>query len=274
MFTGINKHAMNILETIIAEKKKLLAEKKDMMDVDFLKFLTSDFDRKCYSLKEALTQYGSFGIIAEFKRRSPSKGWLNENIHVSEVIPFYESNGASGISVLTENFFFGGEIEELKIARLDVEIPLIRKDFIIDEFQVYEAKSYGADVVLLIAACLTKQKVKQLAKKAKELGMEVLLELHAPNEVDYISDEIDIIGINNRNLQTFETNIQTSIDMIGFMPADKPVISESGINDVDTIVNLREVGFKGFLLGEVFMKEPRPAIAFAGFMKQLKAKLK
>ncbi len=265
---------MNILETIIAQKKKEVAEKKAIMDIDFLKFMSNDFDRQCYSLKDALNNTKHGGIIAEFKRKSPSKGWMNEHIHISEVVPDYEEHHAAGISILTDKDFFGGEIEELKIARLEVDIPLLRKDFIIDEFQLYEAKSYGADVILLIAACLSKQQTTALAKKAKELKLEVLLEIHSEKEIDYIIDEIDIIGINNRNLDTFETDVQTSVQLFKKIPADKPAISESGINNADTIVDLYKLGFKGFLIGEYFMKQPNPAIAFADFMKRLKAKLK
>ena len=265
---------MNILETIIAQKHKEVAEKKAMMDIDFLKFMSSDFDRQCYSLKDALNNSKHAGIIAEFKRKSPSKGWMNEHIHISEVVPDYEEHHAAGISILTDKDFFGGDIEELKIARLEVDIPLLRKDFVIDEFQLYEAKSYGADVILLIAACLSKQQTKELALKAKELKLEVLLEIHSEEETEYITDEIDIVGINNRNLETFKTDIQTSVRLFNKLHSDKPIISESGIDNIDTIIELKQLGFKGFLIGEHFMKQPNPAIAFADFMKRLKAKLK
>ena len=264
---------MNILETIIAQKKKEVAEKKESADIDFFKFMNDDFDKPCLSLKQKLLNGGP-NIIAEFKRKSPSKGWLNEGIRVSEVVPEYERNGAAAVSILTDKEFFAGDIEELKIARVEVDIPLLRKDFMIDEFQLYEAKSYGADLVLLIAACLSKEQVRQLSVKAKELKLEVLLEIHSKDETDFICDEIDIIGINNRNLETFETNVKTSMHLIEFLPADKPAISESGISDIDTIITLHNLGFKGFLIGETFMKANKPAIAFADFMKQLKAKMK
>ena len=192
---------MNILDKIIAQKKREIAEKKAIMDIDFFKFMANDYDKQCCSLKDALNTGKHGGIIAEFKRKSPSKGWINEDIHISEVVPAYEDHHATGISVLTDKEFFGGDIEELKIAHLKVEIPLLRKDFMIDEFQLYEAKSYGADVILLIAACLSKQQIQKLAKKAKELQLEVLLEIHTEKEIEFICDEIDIIGINNRNLK-------------------------------------------------------------------------
>src|SRR6516225_2146544 len=207
---------MNILETIIEKKKKEIEEKKEIMDIDFLKFMNDDFDKKGLSLKEKLLN-GEANVIAEFKRKSPSKGWMNERIHISDVIPEYEAHGAAAISVLTDNEFFGGDIEELKIARVEVDIPLLRKDFMIDEFQLYEAKSYGADLILLIAACLTKEQVKQLAQKAKELQLEVLLEIHSRKEIEFICDEVDIIGINNRNLETFVTDVKTSMHLIEFM---------------------------------------------------------
>ena len=264
---------MNILETIVAQKRKEVAEKKATMNIDSLKSMNNGFDRKPISLKQKLL-LNPANIIAEFKRKSPSKGWLNEHINVSEVLPEYEAHGAAAVSFLTDKEFFGGDIEELKIARLEINIPLLRKDFMVDEFQLYEAKAYGADVILLIAACLSKQQAKQLAKKAKELQLEVLLEIHSEKELDFICDEVDIIGINNRNLETFITDVQTSADLIKLLPSNKPAISESGITDVDTIINLHNLGFKGFLIGEAFMKAHKPAIAFADFMKQLKAKIK
>jgi indole-3-glycerol phosphate synthase len=263
---------MNILETIIAQKKKEVAEKKKYLTTDALKPMSLHFERKGASLKEKLLK-DKGNIIAEFKRKSPSKGWINEHIHVSEVVPEYESKGAAAVSVLTDKEFFAGDIQDLKIARLQIDIPILRKDFMIDEFQLYEAKAYGADVILLIAACLSKQEVKQLAAKAKELDLEVLLEIHSKKETGHICEEVDIIGINNRNLETFVTDIKTSFYLMEFLPVNKPVISESGIYDVDTIVLLNNIGCKGFLIGETFMKASQPAIAFAEFMKQLKAKL-
>jgi indole-3-glycerol phosphate synthase len=262
---------MNILETIIEQKKREVTEKKQSMDIAFLKSLNADFDRKGLSLKEKLLN-GEPNIIAEFKRKSPSKGWMNKDIHLSEVIPAYEDYGAAAISVLTDKEFFGGKLEELKVARLEASIPLLRKDFMIDEYQLYEAKSYGADIILLIAACLSKEEVRQLASKAKELKLEVLLEIHSKEEIEHICDEVDIIGVNNRNLETFVTDIKTSMDLIEFLPADKPVISESGISDVNTIITLHDHGFKGFLIGETFMKEKKPAVAFVEFMKALKSR--
>ena len=264
---------MNILETIIERKKEEVAEKKLVVSIDFLKSLNNNFNREGLSLKQKLLN-GQPNIIAEFKRKSPSKGWINEKIYIGEVVPAYEDYGAAAISVLTDKDFFGGRLEELKAARFETNIPLLRKDFMIDEYQLYEAKSYGADIILLIAACLSKEKVKELAVKAKELKLEVLLEIHSKEEIEYICDEVDIIGINNRNLETFVTDIKTSMHLINFLPADKPVISESGISDVETIISLHKLGFKGFLIGETFMKASQPAIAFAEFMKALQTSFK
>lgn len=262
---------MNILETIVAQKKKEVAEKKATTSIDAL---MKNVNNNFYSLKDSLNNSDSAGIIAEFKRKSPSKGWIHEHINVTDVVPAYEKFRAAAASILTDKDFFGGDLEDLKSARHQTKIPLLRKDFMIDEYQLYEAKSFGADVILLIAACLSKQQTKELAKKANELQLEVLLEVHSEKELEYICDEIDVIGINNRNLETFKTDVQTSVDLREKINVDNPLISESGIDNVDTILQLCDLGFKGFLIGEYFMKQENPAIAFADFMNQLKAKLK
>ncbi|MBS1745992.1 MAG: indole-3-glycerol phosphate synthase TrpC [Bacteroidetes bacterium] len=263
---------MNILETIVEKKKIEVASKKQMAGIDLLISMNKNFDRPCLSLKRKLQQ-GDANIIAEFKRKSPSKGFMNEHIPIADVVPAYEKFGAAAVSVLTDNEFFGGDIEELKTARNLVNIPLLRKDFMIDEYQLYEAKRYGADLILLIAACLSKKQVQYLAAKAKELQLEVLLELHTKAETEYICDEVDIIGINNRNLETFVTDVKTSLDLIDFLPTNKPVISESGIADTDVIIELYNAGFKGFLIGEIFMKAHQPAVVFADFMQNLKSSI-
>lgn len=257
---------MNILETIVAQKKKEVEEKRATTSIDAL---MKNVSGNSYSLKDSLNASRSAGIIAEFKRKSPSKGWIHEHINATEVVPAYEANGAAAASILTDKNFFGGDLEDLKSARHQTKIPLLRKDFMIDEYQLYEAKSFGADVILLIAACLSKQQTKELAKKAKELQLEVLLEIHSEKELDYVCDEVDVIGINNRNLETFKTDVQTSVELIKKIHFDKPLISESGIDNIETILQLRDLGFKGFLIGEYFMKQQNPAIAFADFMKTL-----
>lgn len=260
---------MNILDTIVAKKKIEVDAAKKKTSVEAL--AQQDlFSRKTYSLCSFLQDELRTGIIAEFKRKSPSKGIINATAGVEEVTTAYAA-AASGISVLTDTDFFGGAIEDLKRARIQ-QVPILRKDFMVDEYQVYEAKAMGADVILLIAACLTPDQVNQLGACAKGLGLEVLLEIHDETELAHISDMVDMVGVNNRNLKTFEVDINTSLRLIDQIPAGKPAIAESGISNVDTIVTLRKAGFSGFLIGENFMKEPHPSVAFADFIDQLKAK--
>ena len=222
------------------------------------------------SLKQSLLAEGSTGIIAEFKRKSPSKGWFKpKEQEVEPVVVQYNAKGAAGISVLTDEEFFGGDLDDLIQTKVIVDIPVLRKDFIIDEWQIAEAKAFGADVILLIAACLSPAEVKQLAIFTKAIGLEVLIEIHNEEELDHICDEVDMVGVNNRNLKTFEVDINTSLQLIDKIPMDKPAIAESGINDTATIKTLRQAGFKGFLMGENFMKMDDPGKAFADFVKQL-----
>lgn len=260
---------MNILETIIAQKKLEVAERKKMVPIAVLE-QSAQFSRDGFSLKQFLNDATRTGIIAEFKRKSPSKGWINANADAAKITGAYAAHGASGLSVLTDEQFFGGSFADLEKARAN-DIPILRKDFIIDEYQLIEAKSIGADVILLIAANLSISQTKNLAVAAKRLGLEVLLEIHNEQELDHICDEVDIVGVNNRNLKTFEVSIDTSIALSVKIPSDKFKISESGISDVDTIKKLKTYGFKGFLIGENFMKAPDPSIAFASFVEQLKS---
>ena len=259
---------MNILETIIEQKKLEIRNKKLEIRISDLE-RTDFFSRKTISLKKNLLDETRTGIIAEFKRKSPSKGVLNADADVVEITKAYTANEASGLSVLTDEHFFGGSTDDLIKARVN-EIPILRKDFIIDEYQIAEAKAMGADVILLIASCLTKEEVNRLAQKAKSLHLEVLLELHTEEELEYICDETEIIGINNRDLKTFKVDIERSLLMAQKIPADKIKIAESGISSIESIKLFRENGFHGFLIGENFMKEKNPAIAFASFVNQLK----
>lgn len=259
---------MNILDKIVARKQEELIQRKALHSLEQLQAMPL-FNRTCFSTKAFLADPNRTGIIAEFKRQSPSKGVINGSANVVEVTGAY-SKWASAVSVLTDTDFFGGRTEDLMAARVH-DIPLLRKDFIIDPYQVYEAKAMGADLILLIAACLDVEQVRQLAVLAHSLGLEVLLEIHDASELGHICEEVDLVGVNNRNLKTFEVSIQTSLDLIGQIPTDKPAIAESGISNVDTIVTLRSAGFKGFLIGENFMKEANPSIAFADFVNQLKA---
>jgi indole-3-glycerol phosphate synthase len=261
---------MNILDNIVARKKIEVAKRKAQTSVAELekgKF----FANQTLSLKSFLQDENKTGIIAEFKRKSPSKGVINDKVTVEEVTTAYAKYGASGISVLTDQEFFGGSLDDLLAATIN-EVPLLRKDFMIDEYQLVEAKAFGAEVILLIAACLTPAEVKTMAATAKNLGLEVLLEIHNDAELGHICDAVDLVGVNNRNLKTFEVSIETSLDLINKIPKEKPTVAESGISDVDTIVTLRKAGFKGFLIGENFMKEASPSIAFADFVNQLKAR--
>jgi indole-3-glycerol phosphate synthase len=259
---------MNILDQIIQQKRSEVEDRKKKVSISELEKGVY-FDRATLSLKESLEKRNSTGIIAEFKRRSPSKGVINDKADIIDVTTAYFESGASALSVLTDKNFFGGSDEDLVEARIN-QIPILRKDFIINEYQVTEAKSIGADVILLIAACLSPKEVKRLATFAKSLGLEVLLELHDERELEHICDETELIGINNRNLKTFEVNIEQSLIMGQKIPGDKIKIAESGISSVDDIMMFKENGFKGFLIGELFMKEADPTIAFAEFVNALR----
>ncbi len=260
---------MNILDKIVAHKQFEVAARKQKKSIEELK-TAALFNRSAYSITTFLNDPERTGIIAEFKRKSPSKGIINGTANVVDVTGAYAKH-ASAVSVLTDLDFFGGEPADLIAARVHA-IPILRKDFMIDPYQVYEAKAMGADLILLIAACLSKEAVRSLAILAKSLGMEVLLEIHDDTELEHICEEVDLVGVNNRNLKTFEVSIQTSLNLINKIPSNKLAVAESGISDVNTIVTLRNAGFKGFLIGENFMKETDPSIAFADFVNQLKAK--
>jgi len=259
---------MNILDKIIEHKRKEVEADKKIFPVDSLE-KSKFFTRPTLSFRNALENPLSTGIIAEFKRRSPSKGIINANADVLQVTQAYAENGAAALSVLTDKEFFGGSSEDLSEARVN-NIPILRKDFIIDEYQIIEARSIGADVILLIAACLSPAQVKQLASFAKDLQLQVLLEIHNEDELNHICDECDVVGVNNRDLKHFTVDVNRSIELAERIPADKIKISESGITDTGTIQKLRSAGFKGFLIGENFMKQPDPTIAFASFVKHLK----
>jgi indole-3-glycerol phosphate synthase len=249
---------MTILDKIIEAKKEELARQKKLVDVEMLKVIP-DFNRECISLKANLLKDGSSGIIAEFKQKSPSKGEINISAKVEEVTKAYADAGAVGLSVLTEPKFFGGSQANLVKAReTNPKIPILRKDFMIDPYQLVEAKAYGADVILLIAACLGKNQAEILAKEAKNLGLEVLMEVHNEEELEKINDFVDMVGVNNRNLKTFEVDAETSVKLGKLIPDRFVKISESGLSGPKEIHYLRENGFKGFLIGETFMKTKNP----------------
>lgn len=263
---------MNILEQIIAKKKIEVDERKSRVGFRYLE-QKPFFKNKCLSFEKFLLDETKTGIITEFKRKSPSKGIINDVSSVKEVTADYALYGASAISVLTDEEFFGGTLNDLEEARAQ-DIPLLRKDFMINEYQLTEAKAYGADIILLIAACLDVEEVKTLALSAKNMGLNVLLEIHNEEELGHINDNVDVVGINNRNLKNFEVDIQHSIELGNKIPGDKLKIAESGIGDVNTLLLLKQHGFKGFLMGEKFMKEEHPGNAFKDFAHELKMKSK
>jgi indole-3-glycerol phosphate synthase len=260
---------MNILDQIIEFKKSEVADKKAVVSISILE-KSNFFLRETISLKHTLAGKTGPAIIAEFKRRSPSKGIINEKANVVDVTSAYTNHGASGLSVLTDNNFFGGSSDDLVAARIN-KIPILRKDFIIDEYQIIEAKSIGADIILLIAACLTPSQVKKLACAAKNLQLEVLLELHDENEVDHICNEVDFVGVNNRNLKTFSVDLDQSVRLAEIIGNDKMKIAESGINSHKSISFLKQYGFDGFLIGEYFMKQQDPGESFEKFMYELES---
>lgn len=261
---------MDILETIVAAKRKEVEKFKPMSSIERFERDGFFWQISNRSLVQSLLLPGSTGIIAEFKRKSPSKGWFKtKELEVEPVVTAYNKS-AAGISVLTDDEFFGGDLDDLIQTKVITDIPVLRKDFIIDKWQIAEAKAFGADVILLIAACLSPTEVKELATYTKSIGLESILEIHNEEELDHICDEVDMVGVNNRNLKTFEVNIDTSLQLVSKIPSGKPAIAESGISSIDAIVTLRNAGFKGFLIGENFMKEEHPGKAFEEFVYNLK----
>lgn len=260
---------MDILEKIVADKKKEVEERRVMLPFHVLEKYPH-YEYETVSLHEVLARGSSTGIITEFKRRSPSKGIINDTAEIVDVVKAYELHGAAGISVLTDEKYFGGFSDDLMVARTTVTCPVLRKEFIIDEYQIVEAKAIGADVILLIAACLTPAAVKRLSAFALSLGLEVLLELHDEEELGHICNDTSMIGINNRNLKTFEVNIERSLKMAVLIPDEKIKIAESGIHSIANIKLFKDHGFSGFLIGENFMKEPDPGEAFRIFAEKLK----
>ncbi len=260
---------MNILDRIVANKKREVARAK--LRTSYIKLEESDlFHRACYSFKDFLLDPALTGIIAEFKRRSPSKGIINDKVTVKSVTTGYADAGASALSVLTDRDFFMGKKADLLAARKVNTIPILRKDFMIDEYQVIEAKSIGADIILLIAAILTPNEIQKLASLAKSLGLNVLLEVHDLPELERsINPNLDAIGVNNRNLADFSVSVETSYKLAPHIPAEFMKISESAISNPETIKQLKLAGFNGFLIGENFMKQEDPGQAMHEFVSGL-----
>ena len=255
---------MTILDKITERKKEEIAFSKSKISVEKLKD-SEFFGRENFSLKESIKRKN--GIIAEFKRQSPSKGIINNKISPLEVISAYEKFEASGISILTDKDFFGGSFDDILNVRNHINIPILRKDFMIDEYQLYEAKSIGADVVLLIAACLSPHQVQEFTQLSHALGLEVLLEIHTEEELKHFNSKIDLVGINNRNLKDFKVDLQHSVNLKNLLPKDVLSVAESGIYSIEDFNYLKEKGFDGFLMGEYFMKSENPAKAFEEFTK-------
>jgi len=260
---------MTILDQINENKRTEIAEAKSQVSAEEL-MVSPYFKRKTNSLKAALLAEGANGVIAEFKTKSPSKGVINETAEASEITAAYVAAGASGLSVLTDDRFFGGSFENLAKARFaNHETPILRKDFMLDPYQIYEARAHGADVILLIAESLTKELLLELTLKAKELGLEVLVEVHSSGELEKLNPQVDLVGVNNRNLKTFEVDVQTSVRLSKLIPDQFVKISESGISDPESIAQLRAAGFKGFLIGETFMKTDDPGKACKEFIEKI-----
>ncbi|RYF88072.1 MAG: indole-3-glycerol phosphate synthase TrpC [Chitinophagaceae bacterium] len=259
---------MNILDKILLHKREEIEVRKGLVTEAEL-MASKYFHRPCTSLMASLKKPTSTGIIAEFKRKSPSKGFINQHADVETITTAYTNANAAGLSVLTDHEFFGGSTNDLVKARECSALPILRKDFIVDTYQIMASKAMGADVILLIAACLTKSEVQFLAAFAKEIKLEVILELHDEGEIDHICESVDMVGINNRNLKTFAVDINRSLKMAKLLPIDCIKIAESGINEVSAIKRFRDAGFQGFLMGERFMKEEDPAKAFQEFVSQL-----
>ena len=227
------------------------------------------FRRPTISLRDGLAGSSRGGIIAEFKRKSPSRGIINENADPVKISKGYVQAGATGLSVLTDTRYFGGSREDLVRVREANQHPILRKDFMIDEYQVLEARAWGADVILLIAAVLEKDMVRRLSEVAHSLGLEVLLEIHEESDLEVLTDNIDMVGVNNRDLKRMHTDVNTSLLLSEKIPADFIKISESGISDPETILTLKEYGYRGFLIGEYFMQQTDPAMACRELMEGL-----
>lgn len=259
---------MNILDQILETKRREVAALKAQLPFGELYARAKAHTRPVRSFSGALSTSPS-GIIAEFKRRSPSKGFINREARPEEIVPGYETAGAAAVSVLTDRDYFAGSLDDLRRARAGAQLPLLRKDFVIDAYQIAEARLAEADAVLLIAAALTPAQTSSLASFAHELDLEVLLEIHREQELGHLCDAVDVVGVNNRDLTTFVTDIRVSLALAPFIPDRFVRISESGLSSPEAVRALREAGFSGFLMGENFMKRPDPAAALREFIEAL-----
>lgn len=256
------------LEKIILNKKREITERKSLYPVKLLE-KSVYFPTSSVSMKSYLTRKDKLGVIAEFKRKSPSKGWINQYAKPGEITLGYMQSGASALSVLTDKVFFEGNFSDLKAARAENYCPILQKDFILDEYQIIESKSIGADCILLIAAVLSKDEIKHLAEFAHSLKLEVLVEIHQESELEKIPDAVQIVGINNRNLKTFEVDLENSARLLQKLPAGKVKVAESGIHSAEVASELKGIGFDGLLIGEQFMKTIDPVGACRRFIRSL-----
>lgn len=259
---------MTILDKIVTTKREEVSEAKKLFPASMLK------DRRLYhspihSVKKLLQSQTTTGVIAEFKRKSPSKGWINQDADPVKVALGYAQKGAAAVSVLTDSVYFGGSLSDLDGIRKKIDIPILRKDFTIDSYQLHEAKSHGADIILLIAAILSPAQVKELSEEAHSIGLEVLLELHDETELNHVCDETDLVGINNRNLKNFTVNIEQSVRLLNMLPEKTCKVAESGIHSAEIAFSLLQKGFNCLLMGEYFMKQANPSNAFATFVNEL-----
>jgi indole-3-glycerol phosphate synthase len=260
---------MNILDKIIEHKHKEVAERKSLYPIKLLE-QSIFFSSPTVSLKKYIQRKDKSGIIAEIKRKSPSKGIINANVSVERTSIGYMQAGASALSVLTDKEFFGGSNEDLTVARKFNFCPILRKDFTIDEYQIIEAKSIGADAILLIAAALTPKRLAELAAVAKGLGLEILMEVHNKEELDAnLNVNVDLVGVNNRDLKTFNLSLDVSKELADFIPKGVVHVSESGIESPEAIIELKKYGYEGFLMGQNFMQHSRPEQAAKDFIKEL-----
>lgn len=260
---------MSILDKIVARKKEWVNSQKQLVPLSAFE-KSEMYQRSPLSLSSTISSGKGSGIIAEFKRKSPSKGNINITAEVVEVTQGYQLNGASAVSILTDVDFFGGSDQDLMAARQQLSIPILRKDFIIDEYQIHEAKAMGADLILLIAACLTPAEVYSFSQLANELGLEVLLELHDDEELAHICSTVQFVGINNRSLKTFDVDVQRSLRMAAAIPSQYIKVAESGIDDPAQVRLFKENGYQAFLIGENFMKKTDPGSALGEFINQIK----
>lgn len=260
----------DILSDIVAHKRVEVAAQKATCPLDMICREIEINTYKTFSLHDALTK-DDFGIIAEFKRKSPSKGWIHRDADVREVTTSYRQNGAAVLSVLTDEAFFGGSLADLDAVVEESNIPVLRKDFIVDEYQIYDAKLHRANAILLIAAAITKAECLRFTEIARQLELDVLLELHDEREIEYIIPQHNLIGVNNRNLGSFVTTVDKSFEMAELLPKNAVLVSESGISDPQTVRQLRQVGYRGFLIGENFMKNGTPGESLAEFIQSLQA---